>query len=46
MDLHQAAAAMSRVCACRGVPFHDCKARILSNEPEFSQDMMIHGRLL
>jgi len=46
MDLHQVAAAMSRVRACRGVPFQHCKARILSNAAEFSQDMMIHRCLL
>jgi hypothetical protein len=39
MDLHQFAAAMSRACACRGVPFRNRKARILSNEVEFSQDI-------
>jgi hypothetical protein len=39
MELHQFAAAMSRTCACRGVPFRNRKARILSNEAEFSQDI-------
>ena len=39
MDLHQFAAPMSRACACRGVPFRNRKARILSNEAEFSQDI-------
>ena len=46
MDLHQVAAARSRVGARRGVPFRYCKARILSNEAESSQDMMIQRRLL
>jgi hypothetical protein len=39
MKLHQVAAAISRACACRGVPFRNRKARILSNEAEFSQDI-------
>ena len=39
MKLHQVAAAVSRACACRGVPFRNRKARILSNEAEFSQDI-------
>ena len=30
---------MSRVCACRGVPFRNRKARILSNDGEISQDI-------
>ena len=30
---------MSRACECRGVPFRNRKARILSNEVEFSQDI-------
>ncbi len=41
MNLHQVAAAMSRSCACRGVPVRNRKARILSNEAEFSQDIRI-----
>jgi len=39
VNLHHLAAAMSRVCACRGVSFRNRKARILSNELEFSQDI-------
>jgi hypothetical protein len=39
VNLHHLAAAMSRACACRGVPFRNRKARILSNEVEFSQDI-------
>jgi hypothetical protein len=39
MDLHQDAAAMPRACACRGAPFRNRKARILSNEADFPQDV-------
>jgi hypothetical protein len=39
MDLHQVAAAIWRSCACCGVPFRNRKARILSNDAEFSQDI-------
>jgi hypothetical protein len=39
VKLHQLAAAMSRARACRGVPFRNRKARILSNAGEFSQDI-------
>jgi hypothetical protein len=46
MNLHQVAAAIWRACVCCGVPFRNRKARILSNEPEFSQDMMIRECLL
>lgn len=39
MELHHFAAAMSRACACRRVPFRNRKARILSNDGEISQDI-------
>lgn len=44
MNLHQLAAAMSRACACRGVPFRNRKARILTNDAEFSQDIRFECR--
>ncbi len=39
MKLHQVAAAMWRAGGYRGVPFRNRKARILSNEAKFSQDI-------
>jgi hypothetical protein len=44
MNLHQVAAAMRRACTRLGGPSRNRKARILSNEAEFSQDIQFELR--